>query len=67
LLAKLTSRNLNHGNDRFSMFNKERDILGLVASLKAIHTALKQMTVTNIRTSQTMKRRPSSTGGTGRF
>ena len=26
LLAKLTPRNVNHDNDRFSMFNKKRDI-----------------------------------------
>jgi hypothetical protein len=26
LLAKPTPRNVNHDNDRFSMFNKERDI-----------------------------------------
>ena len=26
LLAKPTPLNVNHGNDRFSMFNKKRDI-----------------------------------------
>ena len=26
LLAKPTPRNVNHGNDRFPMFNKQRDI-----------------------------------------
>jgi hypothetical protein len=26
LLARPTPRNVNHDNDRFSMFNKERDI-----------------------------------------
>ena len=26
LLAKLTPHNVNHDNDRFSMFNKKRDI-----------------------------------------
>jgi hypothetical protein len=29
LLAKPTPRNVNHDNDRFSMFNKKRDIPGL--------------------------------------
>ena len=27
LLAKPTPHNVNHDNDRFSMFNKKRDIL----------------------------------------
>ena len=29
LLAKLTPHNVNHDNDRFSMFNKKRDIAGM--------------------------------------
>jgi hypothetical protein len=29
LLAKPTPHNVNHDNDRFSMFNKKRDITGL--------------------------------------
>jgi hypothetical protein len=28
LLAKPTPHNVNHHNDRFSMFNKKRDIAG---------------------------------------
>jgi hypothetical protein len=32
LLAKPTPLNVNHGNDRFSMFNKKRDIAQLVVT-----------------------------------
>ena len=41
LLAKLTPHNVNHDNDRFSMFNKKRDIpiasgfAGYASGLKA--------------------------------
>jgi hypothetical protein len=38
LLAKPTPLNVNHGNDRFSMFNKKRDI-ALVALDSAYRSA----------------------------
>jgi hypothetical protein len=33
LLAKPTPHNVNHDNDRFSMFNKKRDITGSTLTL----------------------------------
>ena len=37
LLAKPTPLNVNHGNDRFSMFNKKRDIAGTVTLVGTVH------------------------------
>jgi hypothetical protein len=66
LLAKSTPHNVNHDNDRFSMFNKKRDIARSAAGTDA--SSLLQepaLTVSRTRRRQPGRPRPTQPRGSG--